>query len=108
MVLRRSSTTVHWWSPLARESDPVDLDVLVAEESREPFTFRLGGRDWSLPHISDLTLRQMRAVDSGNLIDVVREVGGDELADLLLDSKGTATAALHVNWLRHAGVGQGE
>lgn len=88
--------------------DPVDLDVLVAEEAREPFTFRLGGREWSLPHISDLTLRQMRSVDSGDLIDVVREVGGDELADLLLDSKGTAAAGLHVNWLKHAGVGQGE
>lgn len=86
-----------------------DFDSLIeAEENREPYRFTLGGKDWSLPHIADLKLRQQRAIDEFRVDAVAREVVGDELADLLLESKGRVMAQIHVEWLSHAGHKPGE
>ena len=85
-----------------------DLDVVGAEEQREPFRFRLNGRDYSLPHIASLTYREQRQIDNGDVVGVIRKHAGDEVAEALLDSPGTKVAALHVQWLKHAGHKPGE
>lgn len=83
-------------------------EVLQAETSREPYRFTLAGREWELPHLADLTLRQQRRFDCFEEEAVVREVAGDELADLLLDTPATVMAQIHVEWLAHAGHKPGE
>lgn len=83
-------------------TDVFDVDALEAEEKREPFRFRLGGEEYELPHVADLTLRQQMDVDRGAIADVARQVAGDATADALLDALSRKVAAVQAAWLAHA------
>ena len=39
-----------------------DLDAAYAEIRKDPYTFTLGGRQWTLPHMSDLDYRMLMRI----------------------------------------------
>lgn len=82
--------------------------IVEAEETREPFRFELRGVEYELPHIADLTLRQQKQVDAGDIDAVARALGDGDLAEALLDSKGATIGQIQARWLLHAGHKPGE
>lgn len=103
-----------------------DLDAVAAEEARERYTFRSGGRQFSVPHVSDLMLGQQYAIDAGQYVPTFRAVAqfgpddpgfaegerevsaGDLLASMLLEKRPRQIAPLVAAWLAHAGLKPGE
>lgn len=101
-----------------------NLDAVVAEESRERYEFEAGGRVFSVPHVSDLTLGQQYALDAQQYVPVFRDVAtfapsdpgnakdkrkpGDLLAAMLLEKRPRQVAPLIAGWLMHAGLKPGE
>lgn len=56
-----------------------DLDAAYAEIRRDPYLFTWAGREWTLPHLSDLDYRTMLRIEQRD------ELGVEELAALFAD-----------------------
>ncbi len=97
----------------ARKSQPnppktiLDLDVVQAEASFEPFRFILDGEERELPHASMLTGEQAVVMEEGDMRQVLSEVSGD-LGPRLMQLPAHALEKLFKAWLDHAGTSQGE
>lgn len=106
-----------------------DLDAAAAEATRKHkprarYEFTAGGRVFSLPHVSDLSLGEQYAIDAGRHVSVMRDVAefapddpGSEtdrreagflLAAILLEMRADQVAPLIATWLAHAGLQPGE
>ncbi len=53
---------------------PDDLDAAYAEIRRDPYIFTWAGREWSLPHISDLDYRTMLKIEQRDELGVTELV----------------------------------
>lgn len=100
-----------------------NLDAVAAEEARERYEFEAGGRVFSLPHVSDLTIGEQHALDAGRYVQTMPRVvefapdddpGDDErsaeeaLLSALFKKKPAQVAPLIAAWLSHAGLKPGE
>lgn len=85
-----------------------NLDTVLAESDRKPFTFTLDGEQHELPHVETLTAEQAVRLDQGNAVQVLHEIAGDELGGRLGKLPGFALEALLRQWLSHAGLKPGE
>ncbi|QCB93298.1 hypothetical protein [Cellulomonas shaoxiangyii] len=96
-----------------------NLDAVEHETKGTPWEFTAGGKRWRVPHISDLTLGQQIAVDSGRVHIVLNEVAevhakggwkpaGREAASLVVGKHPDQIATLTAMWLAHAGMEPGE
>jgi hypothetical protein len=56
-----------------------DLDAAYAEIRREPYIFTWAGREWSLPHLSDIDYRTMLKIEQRD------ELGVEELVALFAE-----------------------
>lgn len=91
----------------AVESGPVDLDALIAEADKQPYSFTLGGEERTLPHIETLTYDQLiRAED--DFLGLVAEVTDDDTAGAIRVLPIFALEELLKRWFAHAGVEVGE
>jgi hypothetical protein len=93
-----------------------DLDAAYAEIRREPYAFRLNGRDWILPHIQDLDYRVLADIETMNTADVPAILS---LFNRMFDPEQAAAWAdtpvpnpvlflLFERWLAHGGAQSGE
>lgn len=89
-------------------TEPLDVDVLIAESTFEPYRFILGKKDHELPHPKTLTWTQLVQADSGDLETVLPEVTDPETATALLGLPNFALEKVIEGWLKHAGVDLGE
>jgi hypothetical protein len=85
-----------------------NLDTVIAESDLAPFPFELDGEARTLPHIQTLTTEQAVRVEMGNPIEVLQEIGGDELGTRLGKLPAFALNALLEAWLAHSGLQPGE
>lgn len=93
-------------------SEVFDFDALVAEARKEPFRFRYAGREWELPHASDMDWRAVSAAEMGNY-EALRHLfqlgfGDQWEAFEQLPQPAHAMTKLFQAWQRHAGVKPGE
>lgn len=89
-------------------SKPLDLDVLQAEATFEPFRFTLDAQERELPHVQTLSTEQALQVEAGQAKDVIVTIAGQDLADRLMKLPAFAMNAVLEGWLQHAGLAQGE
>lgn len=98
-----------------------DIDALVDEEAKTPYTFRAAGGKWRVPHAGDLKLGQQIALDTGRIVPVLREVAerwdaeasewvsdGAALAEVMLGYKARRVGQFQAAWLTQAGMEPGE
>lgn len=84
------------------------LDTVIAESKLEPFAFQLEGEELTLPHAQTLTAEQAVGIETGNAVQVLREIAGDELGTRLGRLPGFALNALLEEWSKHSGIKMGE
>lgn len=85
-----------------------NLDTVIAESKYEPFPFELDGAEQTLPHIQTLTAEQAVRLESGNAVEVLKEIAGDDLGTRLGRLPAFALEALLSKWLEQAGLKSGE
>lgn len=88
--------------------EPLDLDVLLAETKNEPYTFTLGGAERTLPHAKTLTVGQLRALDRGEIDEVLPEIADEETSDVVVALPAFALDSLIDRWLKHSGIDMGK
>lgn len=89
-----------------------DLDAAIREDTADPFTFTLGGKEFTLPHMADVDKEALTLSDTS---------GGDAVLDVLKLALGKQWAAfdkvplsvkgvnkLYEAWLEHSGIKSGE
>lgn len=87
-----------------------DADA-VAREARdtgEPFGFTLDGREWTLPPFTAATPEHIDLLGQRDLVALLADVGGQELADVARRTPFRALDALVGAWIRSGGVEPGE
>jgi hypothetical protein len=93
-------------------SEEFDLDVYVAEASKDPYKFTYRGQSWTLPHASDMDWRAVEAADMGNyaaLRELFRLGLGEQWTEFeKLPQPAAAMTELFKRWQAHAGVKPGE
>lgn len=85
-----------------------DLDAYVDTIDLPPYTFKLGGKQRTLPNFSTLSIQQGVDIDNGKFREVVAKISDDELADLIVNLPGIAANKLSEKWMAHAQVTPGE
>lgn len=89
-----------------------DLDAVQRETRREPFTFRLGGRQFTVPHMRDLPYKPLLEADGGDTraaLAALRTGLGDDAAEFDdCDLTVGGIDSLFDAWLEHSGLGRGE
>jgi hypothetical protein len=102
-----------------------DLDAVYAEERREPFRFKWAGKQWELPHFSDIDWRAAGLaadiealadedgtpeVNLGVLRDMFRMAFGEEQAARWEQVPQNTPAMIHLfqAWQEHSGMSVGE
>lgn len=85
-----------------------DYDTYGDELDLTPFKFKLGGAARELPHFSTLTAAQGLAIDRGEVREVLTEVGGEDLADLMLNAPGFRIDKLMGDWEKAASLKPGK
>lgn len=93
-----------------------DLDAVYAEIRKEPYVFTWAGREWALPHLSDLDFRvqlkieNAESLDVNELIALFGEMFGPDQATAWADVP-VPTPVLYLlfeRWLNHSGAKPGE
>jgi hypothetical protein len=89
--------------------DVFDLDSLAAEAGAEPFRFRLGGEEFTLPAATDLDWRDARALERGELETAFPALLGDQYERFAAQPLGVGKLAkLIEGYMRHQGLTPGE
>lgn len=87
-------------------NDEFDLDAYEAEAERKPFTFKLGGESYELPHTEAIEWHQLENLNGPDLVKLAL---GDQFARF---DKHSLTAGgykeLQRRWFAHSGVSLGE
>lgn len=90
-----------------------DLDAAAAEAAKQPLRFRWKGQPWTLRHISTLDWRVVELANAGDMEAIRKAMRyglGDEQADRFdaVEQDMDAMTLLFRQWLKHAGLGEGE
>lgn len=86
-----------------------DLDgVLEREADNAPFRFPYKGTIYELPNASVVSLHQARRMEDGEVEEMLAEVAGEELADLISGLPTGAFKKLIQAWMAHAGLDEGK
>jgi hypothetical protein len=93
----------------AAQDVDLDLDALEADVTHKPFTFRLAGQRFEIPHPNDFDWHVQEDIASGDLPRMFRALLGDqfETFDVLPASTGKMVRIME-DYSKHFGVDVGE
>lgn len=89
-----------------------DLDAAIREETAEPFTFTLGGKEFTIPHMQDVDKAALYIADSAggqDVLDALKLALGEQWAAFdKLPLSVSGVNKLYEAWLEHSGLKSGE